>query len=299
MLTLRDALFGLVLPALVGTVFFFVGRRKVLVGAPAEDGSSDASAALPYALASGYLLGDAALFGGPRLPPVEAIEWVFGAAIAMLVVTLVFQFVWRQPWAWFVAIGVVFGATIYEIARPLVEHSWNQGESIAWIAGCWIAAMAVSAGLAGAVRKERGVAIVAAQAIVLMIGAAVVMMSGSQTFGQKAATLPAALAPMALLAIITRTNLSGPELAPMFVLLFGGVLLCTHWYSELTAVNAALLFFAPLGVWIGNISVIAALKNWRRAAIQLAAVVIPAAIAFALALAKFLADIAERSAYGY
>jgi hypothetical protein len=301
MLTLRDGLFGVLLPALIGVALFFLGRREAKRGEAVAGSSTtnDASAAVPFALGFGFLLGFAALKGGPKLPPGEAVEWLFFAAASMALVSLVYQFVWRQQWVWIVAVAALLLATIIAITQPLVENSWSRTESIAWIAGCFFSAMVVAVGCSFAVRNERGFAIAAAQAIILSLGAAVLIMSGSQTYGQLAGTLPASLFPMVLLAILLRTNLIGPEPMPMFVLLFGGMLLCGHLYSELTLLNTFLLFFSPLGCWIGKPARIQKLKSWQRGTLQFLAMSVPSAIAFGLALAKFMADIANRSADGY
>jgi hypothetical protein len=298
MLTLRDVLFGLLFPALVGVATFFVCQRRPRPGS-AERTGNDAANSTPIALALAYILGDGTLFGVPRFPPAEAIGWVYFAAILLAMLSAFAKIAWRWQWSGLAVAGVVFVAMIYAMAQPLVEQTWTTGESVVWLAGSWIAAMAVTLGVAGVQRHERGAVFVAGQAIVLWLGAAVVLMSGSQTFGQKAAILPAPLVPMVLLAIIFKTNLASPEAAPMFVLLFGGVLLCAHWYTELTALDAALLFVAPLGAWIVRIPAVGTLRTWQRNLAELAAISIPAAIAFGLALSKFLADIAERSAYGY
>jgi hypothetical protein len=298
MLTPRDVLFGLLLPALVGVAMFFACRRRPRPES-AEQTGNDAGNATPIALAVAYVLSDAALFGTPRFPPAEAIGWVYFAAIAMLILLPAPKLLWRWQWTWLAIAGVVFAAMIYAMAKPLVEQTWTTGESIAWLAGSWIAAMAVTLSIAGVQRSERGTVFVAGQAIVLALGAAVVLVSGSQTFGQKAAILPGTLVPIVLLAIFFKTNLVNREAAPVFVLLFGGILLCAHWYTELTALNAALLFVAPLGAWLVKIPAVKILRTWQRNLIELAAMSIPAAIAFGLALSKFLADMAERSAYGY
>jgi hypothetical protein len=296
MLTLRDVLVGLVLPALAGAAMFFGSWRRPRPGS-AEKTGNDASAAVPFALAVGYVVGDTGLFGTPRFPPGEAVHWLPGAAILMGILPLVLRLVWGKPPATLVAVGLVFAATIYAMAKPFVEFSWSTGESVVWLAGTWIAAMALTLGLAAAMKNERGVLIPTGLVVVLGLGAAVVMMSGSQTIGQRAGMLPATLAPLVVLGILFHTNITGSEVAPMLVLLFGGLLLCTHWFSELTALNAVLLLLAPLGAWIVKIPAVRSLRNWQRALVTTTTMAIPAAIAFSLALSKFLADIAEPSGY--
>jgi hypothetical protein len=129
------------------------------------------------------------------------------------------------------------------------------------------------------------------------LATAVLGMSGSQVYGQVAAILPAVLAPVVLLAIPLRTIIGRSEIAPIFVLLLGGMLLCGFLFAELTALNAALLFFSPLALWIGAIPVVRGFKAWQRFAFLIFAVLVPAGIAFGLATHKFLIDMAEFAGY--
>jgi hypothetical protein len=118
-------------------------------------------------------------------------------------------------------------------------------------------------------------------------------MSGSQTYGLQAATMPAVLVPLAILSIWQRSTLFTPTCLPAFVLLYGGMLLCGYLYINLTTVNALLLLAAPLGLLVGALPAVRNRNDWQRAAIPMLAAIIPGAIAFGLALHQFLIDMSD------
>jgi membrane-associated HD superfamily phosphohydrolase len=235
----------------------------------------------------------------PRLPPVEAEEWLYVAIIALLLVTVVCEFVWRSHWLWLCARLVLFAAAIGVIVRPLTENSWTTIESICWFAGTWAAAAAVTTALEKLDRRGSNSWILAALTAIAGLDAVVLMMSGSQTYGQLAATVPAVLFPMLVLNIMRGGQFVSPHAPAIFVLLTGGMLLSGQLYASLTPLNALLLFFAPLALWWGQIPALRKRKIWKRGAFQLAVALTPAVIATALALQKFLIDMAERATSGY
>jgi hypothetical protein len=306
MLTLRDALFGLGLPTLIGVVLFFLASRpRTPVAGPPERWLRDASLGSGPALGIGFVLAFEALQGAPPWPPVEAVQWVCVAAVAMLTLQI-FELVEAPPgtrhWGGAVRaalIAAVIGLAIAAIVRPLALQTWTTRESAEWIAGLWIGGMLLWGCLAHHGAKSAGLCSAWAIAAMLIMASVVLAMSGSQTYGQLAAALPAVWAPLALLATLSCTRILAEPTAAMLVLLYGGLLLCGHLYAELTAVNALLLGLAPLGLCTGDLPRVRAWQMWQRGLLQLAASLAPASIATALALTKFVHDVTERSQAGY
>lgn len=298
MLSLGDAIFGLGLPALVGIVLLLVGRKQLdtAVQQPIFWRYTAGGPAV-FAIGIAFLLGCSALNRTPSLPPKDATDWLYLAAMAMLPLAAIHQFVWRSRWFWHVACLLILAGAIGGIISLLPVETWTVAQKIIWAGGCWLAAAAVTLGLSflpsGSNDPSNGVVTgITAMALVSALGAVALAMSGSQVYGQVAAILPATLIPVVLLAFALRTTFQLPDVAPLFVLLFGGMLLSGYLFAELTAVNALLLFFSPLMLWVGRIPAIRNLNGWQRGAIQILAVLIPSGIAFGLALHKFLIDMA-------
>jgi hypothetical protein len=300
MLSLRDVVFGLGLPVLVGIILYLLDwQPKLDVSKDPSKPDARIFRALPFALGLGFLVGYMGAHERPRLPPMEAEEWLYFAVVTLLLVTMVCEFVWRPRWLWPCARSVLFAAAIGVIVRPLAENSWTVIETSCWIAGTWAAATLVTIALEKLDRRGNDSWMLAALTAISGLDAVVLMMSGSQTYGQLAATVPAVLFPMLALNAVRGGRFVSPHAPAMFVLLTGGMLLSGQLYASLTPLNALLLFFAPLALWCGEIPVLRKRKAWQRGAIQLLAAFTPAGIATALALQKFLIDMAERAASGY
>ena len=126
-----------------------------------------------------------------------------------------------------------------------------------------------------------------------IFAAAVIGMSGSQTYGLQAATIPAVLIPLATISIWRRAALFTSTCLPAFVLLYSGMLLCAHLYINLTVVNGVLLLVAPLGLIAGSLPAFRKFTSWQRSLISILGTVIPGAIAFGLALHRFIIDMSD------
>ena len=304
MLTLRDVLFGLVMPGLVAVVLFFLAKRSTAPLA-LRKWLGDAAGASGAALGIGFILAAFGIQGAPQLPPAEAAQWLPLAAAAMLVVAaLELASVCSEAGFWsgairFVLIGGLFALTIAAVCRPLAQNTWTAFEATLWIAGLWIGEVVLWAGLTRHANRSAGLCSIWALGAILAMGSVVLVMSGSQIYGQLAAALPVVWGPLVLLATITRTRIFSAQTVPMLVLLYGGLIICGQLYAEVTAVNAVLLAIAPLGLYVGDIGPIQRWKPWQRGGLQLVASLTPAGIATALAMVKFLHDVTERARNGY
>jgi hypothetical protein len=303
MIPLRDILLGLGLPAVVSVALAILARSNrhtsQTTGSIATDSTNTPAGhdATGLALLVGYLLAHSALLGAPPLPPTDVIQWLYFAAIAMLVLSIGHAIFPEHARFRILSSAAVFVPTIWVLVRPLAQHTWTPRLAALWAAGLSAAAMLLLVGLDRAYARRTGVVPTLAIVIVAALAAAVLLMSGSQTYGQLAAALPAAMLPALLIAAGQRPAPRISSFVPSFVLLFGGLLLCGHLYATLTTLNALLLFVAPLGIWAGELPRVHTARAWQRAAVQLVATITPAAIATGLALSQFLKDMAERSVY--
>ena len=163
---------------------------------------------------------------------------------------------WLKPWGGAsraALVAGVIGLTIAAIIRPLALQTWSSRETIEWIAGLWIGGVLLWWLLIRHAAQSAGFCSAWAIAMLVSLGAVVLAMSGSQTYGQLAGALPAVWVPMAVLATFSRTRIFTKQTPAMLVLLYGGLLLCGQLYAELTAANALLLALAPLGLCVGDL----------------------------------------------
>lgn len=282
MLSLSDALLGLGLPALCSAVLFFVSRRT----------GGDAV----FVVGAGFLAGYVAINQRSWIPLSEPAHCVFLGAAATLLVVAVHRFLWASAWFWHITSLLILAAAIAGAFVLLADPEWTVAQKILLGITFWIASALMTIGLefrfrraaTGAAIEEFFVA--AALAIVSGLAAAVNGMSGTQTYGQIAAIVPAALAPVVLLSALLRTRIISPSFAPLYVLLADGMILCTYLFAELSPLSAILLSISPLGLLFGLLPIVRTRAVWHRSAIQLFAVLLPAAIAFGLTLSKFLRE---------
>jgi hypothetical protein len=286
-LTQTELVFGVGLPALVATLLFLAFRLRPVAARGA--GRADAS---PFALALGFLICQVALLGRPTIPPLDAIEWLSFGLIVLVVLAAICQFVsaarrFYQPLAL-----VVVLLTVCLLARPLVENAWSKTETIAWLAGSGLAAVAMTLLVDRLLRRRAGTVASTGLAITLGATAIVLLLSGTKTYAQLAGAGAVALVPGIALAVLGRFNSCSPRIVPVFVLVLGGLVIAGHWYASLTPPSALLLFVAPLGLWLGELPAVGRWPGWRRGLLALAAVALPLSLAMGLAARKFLEDTA-------
>jgi hypothetical protein len=281
MLSLDDALLGLGLPALVGMVIYWLLWRRM------------AGVASGVAISLGFATGYCGLHGLPKLLPAEALEWLALAAVAMAIIIAVDQFFGRTKW-----IGVACQLALIAVTDALIvwliaKNGWSIFETLGWIAGSCIAAGVLLVGLTTACEHNIPNAVTIGLSVLTIFAAAVIGMSGSQPYGMQAATIPAVLVPLAAISIWRRAALFTSSSMAAFVLLYSGMLLCGYLYINLTIVNGVLLLVAPLGLFAGSLPAFRKFTSWQRALIAILGAVIPGAIAFGLALHRFLIDMSD------
>ena len=136
MLSLSDALFGLGLPALVGVVLFFVGRREFAdTGSPYAGRRYTLDGAIVFAVGLGFLLGYCALSKSDWFPVKEPTHWLFLAAVALMPTAVAHQFLWqflRADWLWraagFVILACAIGG-IFSLAGLFLVRKANAATS--------------------------------------------------------------------------------------------------------------------------------------------------------------------------
>src|SRR5262245_12823468 len=229
MLSLWDALLGLGLPAVVSAVLFFVARRAI-------------GEATTLAVGAGFLAGYLAINQSSWIPLNEPAHYVFLGTGAILLVASIHELVWPKAWFWHSGTLLILAGVIAGVFVLLADAEWTVVQTILWGITLWIASALMTIGLEFRFRRGTGedVVITLALTIVSGLSAAVVGMSGTQTYGRIAAVVPATLAPIVPLLLLLRTKIVSPHIAALYIVAVDGMILCTNLFASLTPLNAAL-----------------------------------------------------------
>jgi energy-converting hydrogenase Eha subunit A len=273
-ITLRDILLGVILPALTaGGVLFFTARW---LGCAAG-------------LALGYMAGHIALAGWPGWPHTtdQWLPYIAGLALAGEALSRRGS---RPAAVWSSALLLIV-ATVVLTARPLIQFDWSPPQSALWV-------MAVSAALAGLFLSAQtnhqirpSWVLTAVWTMTAGATALACAMGGSQKLGQFAGVLAAALA------VCLAVNFGRPGAALSrgglltVVALWAGLLLNGHFYASVPIWAMVLIGMAPLGYSIPVLFRGRAATSRRQsvmilstAAVFLLAAIVPMAIRFMRAM---------------
>jgi len=176
--------------------------------------------------------------------------------------------------------------------------AWSTLEAVARLGGIgtvllaiWIAAECANENTTGRLRGWLAV-------LVALGGAVTLAMSGSFTYGQLLGILTATLAGNAVVATMLRLE-RGPEAAagPLIVV-FGGIMVLAHFFSELKFLNSGLLLLAMAAAICGWLPV-PKLSLRMQVALRCLLCLVPLAIAITLAAMDFSATQAESESNPY
>ena len=312
MITARDILWGVLLPAGVAAAVVFVGALFGRLWRPRR-------ALVPLGVGAGFSAGFAALMQRvPPAPPLDSVDWLFYAAVVVGAVGAIDSFFWDVPAARYAAeppdarvleyardelaaprkslpsaiarFGVVLALSavlVWLLVRPLLVFNWTGSSGPARIALVTLVTFLLWLALDALAARAGGRAMAVGLAIVAALSAVTVMLSGSQKLGQLGGLLTSALFAAAVAGLFFPRLLTARGIVLVYVMLHTSLALTAseHVYASLTTLNAILLLIAaPLG-WIGLL--VPARRSATRAAAQLAAMVVPAAAAAILAALAF------------
>jgi hypothetical protein len=102
-----------------------------------------------------------------------------------------------------------------------------------------------------------------------------VMLSGYLTGGQAGLPLAAGLAGIGVISLILRTIAGAQASLGVGVTGLFGLILCGHFFGELTTTHAFLLFLAPLLIWLPEIAYVRRLPLFLRGILALLLVAVP------------------------
>jgi hypothetical protein len=279
MLTTREILCAILLPAVVAALIAAVGfwRRWAWT--------------MPAAVGVGFLAAYVALSGVPKLPPRDGTDWLFWAAIPLVVLGIV-DALTSPGWGWL--LGAAAGGVALLIVRPLVPGT----VSMASLCGVTLLLAAAGAALCYGVRfaepRLGSPAIVGALCIVLGGTGVLVFSSNLRIGGVYGIAAAAALGPVALLSTRTR---GARSVAIVAIPLLAGILVGGHYYPDpgVAWTNVIVLMAAPAILVLGGM--VPGKRNWVRGFVAIVAIAVVVA-AVTVPAARAAKKAAEADPYG-
>jgi len=311
MITARDILWGVLLPAAVAAV-------AVIGGALLGRAWRARRALVPIGIGAGFAAGLAALLQRvPPAPPLDSVDWLFYAAIVVGVAAAVDSISWDVPVAhdssmpeahmldyasgevraprngplfWLARFATTLALAtvlVWLLVRPLLVFNWTGSGGYVRIALIALTASLLWLALDALARRAGGRAMALAMALVAALGALTIMLSGSQKLGQLGGLLAAGMFAVAVLGLFFPLLMTARAMVLVYVMLHASLVLTAseHVYASLTTLNAILLLIAaPLG-WLALL--VPARRPGARGAALFVAMVAPAAGAAILAAIAF------------
>jgi hypothetical protein len=272
----KQLLLGLALPALVAVavlVATWQPWRARRIGPGAWVGA--------LALGAGFVAGYLALFGWPGLAPKESWEWLPHIVAAVTAAAMLVG--WSRvprPAGWAI---VALAATA---AAWLLVPRWQESR-LAWTIALAVAVLVVWIALF--TLAQRTSAVSPALVILIAASAAALVLERAATarFAQLAGVLAASVGGCLVVTLLRSAPKLGPGLAGGGAVLLVGLMFTGHFnhFSDTPPACFFLVALAPLLAWIGQWAPIRRRRSWQRLVFEAAAVLIPAAIALALAFA--------------
>src|SRR3989440_2667057 len=272
MLTPHDIHHGIILPFFLSAVLLLFSLIPKL--------RSRSSIILLISLTTAYVFPYMHLFDRPPLPPIESTSWLFYLPIAIFPIALLLDFINFR----LLALPLFFLSTTL-ILWPILrnDHSFDESATIVTLLALssflsYLSLTQLSPRIGGRSTHLIFFFLLAASAQILL-------MSGSQTLGQTALILTAALAGTLPLVLYLKIPLiPGPTL--LILLLCHALLIAGLFTANLTPLNAILLAIAPHFAWLAEFRA----RNWSKPAqisLRFAAVFVPMLIAQFLAWRDF------------
>lgn len=272
---LENLFLSLVLPIAVGAAVLAVAwqpwRRDAATGWWAAWGGAASPAA---AVVAACLAADR----WPAIPPAEHWQWIVWLVLGALVLALADSL---RPWP-AAARGTAAAALACACGWLLI----GLPDYRAWryvLAGV---VLALLAGLDAPARRGRG-ASVALPLVIAAIGASVVVFeSGNAKLARICGVLAATVAVAAVLGWWRPQRAAARGLTAVFPVAYPALILSAYVvsWSEIPAWAYVVAALAPLGVLVGLVPAVAARPPWQAAAVRVAAVLVPTAVAAVTAM---------------
>jgi hypothetical protein len=293
MFSADDLIWGIAVPAVTAALAMALAWRPWCRDAPVAGGywGGVAALSLSFALAS---LG---ILQRLPIPPREATHWLFVIAIGALPVGLIDALVPVPAWVRWLAACLWFAAFNWLLLRPLnLVNALSSTALVSWLVLLTFLAVIWWMWLDPFAERQRGPLIVVQLLVVAAAVAMVLMLSGSKLLGQLGGVVAAITGSCLAVSLLAKQVSLARGGVFTFVSLITGLLICGHFYADLSRLNGGLLLTAGLLTTAGNFVPSLAMLGWKRLAILILPVLVPAIAAVSIAAFEFAAN---KSPYGY
>jgi hypothetical protein len=265
----KPLLLGGGLPLVVSlAVLALTRRRRAAAGTPSGWGGA-------LAVGGGYLAGHAALAGGPPVPPLERVDWLWCLTAAAVAVCTVAALLPPRAWLrWGLRVPLA-GAVLVLLLLPFLK-TWGHGETMAWLAGLGAAGVVLWAALDSLAGRGPGTGAPLLLVVLALGSTLVLLLSGSAVYGQLGLALTASLAGSLAAACWAPSLLPPRGLATVVGVVLPGLWLLGYFYAEVPAASAALLAAAlPVAALVLVRPVRERLRPWQAVLVGVLALLVP------------------------
>ena len=291
MLFLRDLLFGLLLPAIVGGGIFIFAN--ILAAKRDRDQTEERNGLfsgwlIAVALSVGYIVGYIGLEGFPPFPAREGVHWLCYLAL----IGLILGTFWGLPlWGRLIAQVAVSIVIPRLLLGSMFKYNWGQVEGIIW----WVC-LAVTIFIFWQIVQE-SLAVLSSGAwspfvyFGLSGGTALILaVSGSLRLAQHTGILIALFAAIWVITLFLQPDDKGPVFpmgaSAVIALALAGIWMNGYFYEEVPVASAVLLLLSLFLAPVGRIAAVQKLGARRSAFVQVAVIALPVLIAIGIAVAR-------------
>jgi len=286
---IKQLIFGLLLPAIVGGGVFVLASKSARNQTEAGNGLSSGWL-IGIALSVGYIVGYIGLEGIPPFPPREGVQWLCYLALIGLILGLFWHFSF---------LGRLIAQVVVSIVIPrfllgsMFKYSWGPVEGIVWWA-CLAVAIFI---FWHTVQQSFTILPAGGSSPFVYFGlsggtALIFAVSGSLRLAQHTGILVAVFAASWIITLVRQRAENNKwqafplGAAPVVALVLSGIWMNGYFYEEVPVASAILLAVALFLAPVGRIERIQQLGARRSTIVQIGVIALPVVIAISIAVAR-------------
>jgi hypothetical protein len=257
----RDALFGVLVPALISAALLLIAWRPWRRGGTGPNGSWTTLVLGALAMSVGPIAADLLIRGRQGLWPVATTFFVPHATIVAATAGMAMHATRGRT---FVRALVVFAAALLVaclLTQHRVQNQWTTGQSLGWLAGLSIVPGVLALATEAHAMRTGGARLPLLAWLAFSAGSVVLLFSHAAALGQIAGSFAAAVGPFVLLAWWRRDRCVMQGASVIVALMLPG-LLTVHFYAQIPIASAVLVAAIPLVAWTASLGPMRKLPAW-------------------------------------